>query len=314
MKKSRFGKAILFPLKHVYFYLLNKRNYYVGLKNPKKRIDEIHIKICGKSINWDNPIDINEKINWLKINTDTSKWSVLADKYAVREFVEERGLGALLVPLYGHWMDANDIDFDKLPNSFVLKDTHGSSTNIVVRDKSKIDTAAIRKTLQRWIKTKYGVAEGEVHYKNIVPSIIAEKLLVDNNCSFSESLVDYKVWSFDGKPYSIWACYNRTKEYAYVSQYDLNWNYHPECSRFTQHYRDGGNVVPKPSTLLQMLDAASILSKGFPEVRVDFYEVDGKLYFGEMTFTSAGGHMDFYTQEYLNELGNQIVLPYGKKD
>lgn len=301
--------AVLYPAKQLYLFLLSKRNYYVGLHNPKKRIDEIHKEICGKPINWEEPKDINEKINWLKIYSDTSQWSILADKFAVRQFVKEKGLGPLLVPIYGHWANANDIDFETLPNTFVLKDSHGSGTNIVVRDKTLLNQKKIRKTLNRWLHTKYGVAGGEVHYNGIEPCVIAEELLVDSKKSFSDSLVDYKVWAFDGKPYSIWACYNRTRECAYVAQYDLDWNYHPEYSRFTGHYRDGGNVVPKPSTLSQMLEAASILSKGFPEVRVDFYEVNGKLYFGEMTFSSAGGHMDFYTDEYLLELGNQIVLP-----
>lgn len=313
MSDSRFCfKFILKPITKLYSYFRAKRNYYVGAHNPQKRIDELHKIICGKSINWKDPQDINDKINWLKINTDTSLWSVLADKYAVRKFVAERGLSSILVPLYGHWYNADDIDFDSLPNSFVLKDTHGSGTNIVVRNKASLNIKAIKRKLNKWLKTAYGVAEGEVHYKDINPSIIAEQLLVDSNCLFSNTLVDYKVWSFDGKPYSIWACYNRTSDYAYVSLYDTEWNYHPECSHFTNHYRDGKNVIPKPATLHQMLEAASILSKGFPEVRVDFYEVNNKLYFGEMTFTSAGGHMDFYTQDYLNELGKQVRMPYEK--
>ena len=310
MKDSRkVFNVFLSPLKQLYLWLLEKRNYYVGLHNPKKRIDEVHKEICGKPIDWENPTDLNEKINWLKVYTDTSLWSELADKYGVRKYVEEKGFGSLLVPLYGYWTNVDDIDFGKLPDSFVLKDTHGSGNVIIVKDKNQLDEKKTRKRLRKWLKTRYGVSEGEVHYKDIVPGIIAEQLLEDNHCSFSKSLVDYKVWSFDGEPYSVRVYYNRTADYVYIGQYDKEWNYHPEYSKFTNHFRDGKDTVPKPATLGMMLNAAAVLSKGFPEVRVDFYEVNGKLYFGEMTFTSSGGHMDSYTDDYLIELGNQTKLP-----
>ena len=139
--------------------------------------------------------------------------------------------------------------------------------------------------------------------------MIAEPYLEPEAGSFSKSLVDYKIWCFDGKPYSVWTCHDRTEGHAYVNIYDLNWNVHPEYSVFNDHYRDGGGVVPRPENLGRMLSAAAILSKGFPEVRVDLYEWKGKPYFGEMTFASLCGKMDFYTQDYLEELGRQCILP-----
>ena len=150
--------------------------------------------------------------------------------------------------------------------------------------------------------------QGEPHYLQIKPVVIAEKLLIDKENTFSTSLVDYKVWCFNGKPYCVWACYSRTKNATYVGTYDLDWNYHPEWSIFTDHYKDGGPVVPKPKSFDEMMDAAKILSEGFPQVRVDFYDVDGKLFFGEMTFTSNGGFMQFFTDEFLLQMGKQMKL------
>ncbi len=141
------------------------------------------------------------------------------------------------------------------------------------------------------------------------PLVIAEEYLVEHNNTISSSLIDYKIWCFDGKPYSIWACYNRTKDSVLVNSYDLEWNCLPEKSIFTKHYQNGKGLLPKPKCLNRMLEAASILSKGMPEVRVDFYEVDGNVYFGELTFATLAGHIDFYTPEFLLELGNQCKLP-----
>lgn len=286
--------------KYLYF------KYY--LRTPKRIISWLYSYVLGKKMNWDNPQDLNEKINWLKVYGDTSMWPLLADKYRVREYVRKKGLGELLVPLYGKWDSGSDVDFESLPSQFVIKTNHGSGEVLVVKDKSSINQDKVREDLNRWLKERYGFLQGEPHYLKIKPVIIAEKLLVEKNNSFSSSLVDYKVWCFNGKPYCIWACYSRTKEATYVGTYDLNWNYHPEWSVFTDHYKDGGPVVTKPQSFNEMIKAASILSEGFPQVRVDFYDVDGKLYFGEMTFTSNGGFMRFYTDEFLLQMGKQIHL------
>ena len=275
----------------------------------KKVTERLYKRILHKDINWDAPCDLNEKIHWLKLNTDTSEWSRLADKYLVREYVKEKGLGDILIPLYGKWDSADDIDFDKLPLSFILKTNHGSGEIIKVLDKNLINKSLVRRQMNRHLKEVYGYYEGEPHYRKIKSCIIAEELLKMPETSISTSLIDYKIWCFNGKPAYIWACYNRTKAGCDVEVYDLDWNYHPEKSIFTSHYRNGGGVLQKPKSLRRMLDIAQILSEGFPEVRVDLYEYKDKVYFGEMTFTSAGGYNYFYTQEFLNELGALIVLP-----
>jgi len=276
---------------------------------PRKAIDRLWMRYYGHKMNWDNPQDINEKIQWLICYGDTSKWTDLADKYKVREYVKSKGLGELLPELYGVWDNADKIDYEALPNKFVLKCNHDSGSCHFI-DKSKgFNKEQINIELNKSLKKKYGYSDCEPHYNKIKPLIVAEQYLESTDEDFSFSLVDYKVWCFDGKPYSVWACYNRDHDGTDVNLYDLDWNVHPECSVFTPYFRDGKNKVKRPEKLEEMLLAASKLSEGFPEVRVDFYIVEDKLYFGEMTFTCARGRMSFYTKEYLKELGDQVKLP-----
>lgn len=266
----------------------------------------------GYKIDWKNPRDINEKMQWLACFGDTSLWSLCSDKYRVREYLKKRGMEDLAVKLLGVWENANDIDYDSLPDKFVLKCNHDSGTCVLVDKNKSYDKEKINAHLNYSLKVKFGYINGETYYNRIKPCIIAEEYLESNDCSFSTSLVDYKIWCFDGKPYCTWACHNRDKHCTYVNVYDMDWNVHPEHSVFTEHYRDGKGKVPKPKTFEKMMNVAATLSKGFPEVRVDLYEVNGKVYFGELTFMTLSGHIDFYTKDFLIELGSQCVLPKRK--
>ena len=263
----------------------------------------------GHKIDWNNPKDINEKMWWLACFGDTSLWSLCADKYRVRDFLKERGQEHLSVKLLGVWDNACDIDYDSLPQKFVLKCNHDSGTCLIVDKSVGFNKEDINTQLNKALNVRFGYINGETYYNRIKPCIIAEEFLEDHNCKFSDSLVDYKIWCFDGKPYCTWVCYNRSHDHTYVNIYDMDWNVRPECSVFTDHYRDGRGIVPRPVTFDQMLESAAVLSKGFPEVRVDFYEVDGKLYFGELTFMTLFGQIDFYSQDFLIELGSQCELP-----
>ena len=260
-------------------------------------------KRFGTELDLDHPRDLNEKIQWLMCRSDTSAWTRLSDKVAVRDYVTEKGLGDLLVPMLGTWKRAADIPWDTLPEKFVLKCNHDSGSTHIVD--AQTDRQAVASALDEALKVRYGYRHGEMHYNGIAPCILAETYL-DGGDTVP---VDYKVWCFDGKPYCVWACHGRTADSVYVNVYDLDWNPRPEASVYTGHYRDGGSSLPRPETLPQMLEAAAKLSEGFPEVRVDFYEVRGKLYFGEMTFASLMGRMDFYTDDFLQELGDQVKLP-----
>ena len=281
---------------------------------PKTVIDIIWKKTYGYKIDWYNPRDINEKIQWLICFGDTSMWPYLADKYTVREYVTKAGYAHILPDLYGHWDDAKKIDFDSLPEKFIIKCNHDSNSWHKI-DKSKgYNQKEIVESLNYHLKRKWGYVNCEPHYNKIHPQVIAEQLLESKQDTFSTSLVDYKVWCFDGKPHSIWACYNRDHHGTDVNVYDLNWRVHPEFSIVTDYYRDGKGRIPKPLLLDELLKAASVLSKGLPQARIDFYIVDNRLYFGEITLTSMCGRMDCYSKEYLIELGNQIVLPPKNKN
>lgn len=280
------------------------RNKFFAYFYAKGLADVLYTKYCGgRHINWKYPIDLNEKINWLKFYSDTSEWTILADKYRVREFVKQRVGDEFLVPLYGMWVNPNEVDFSVLPSSFVIKPNNGAGEVMVVRDKSKLDEYKARQTFAKWQEIKFGKYTAEPHYLKIKPCIIAEKLL-EQGGGFSSSLIDYKIWCFDGKVFGTWACFNRVGFHADTEWHDLDWNFRPEWSIFTESYRNGGGALPEPKNYQLMIDIASKLSKGFPEVRIDLYNIDGHIFFGEMTFTCAGGYMNFYSDDVLKKMGD----------
>lgn len=297
-------------LRHLLHLLKARFEQLLGTYCPKKLASMLYKEMYGTKLNWEHPQNIDEKINWLKFNSDTTRWTLLADKYRVRQYVTECGLEDILVPLYGKWDRAADIKWDCLPRQFVMKPNNGTHDILICKDKHSLDTIHWTKEIDKWLHTDYSKLQGEPHYRDIPPCIIAEQLLdVKKQPVESTSLIDYKVWAFDGKPAYIWCCMDRTSDSVEVITYDTNWNAHPEYSEnlFGFHLTD--KRLPRPVTLDKMLHAAAVLSKGFPQLRVDFYEVDGKLYFGEMTFTSSAGRNGFYTKEFRMELGRLTKLP-----
>lgn len=279
--------------------------YVAGQISPRLLATWRYRMITGRFMDWNHPRDINEKIQWLKFNSDTSQWPRLADKYAVRGYVEEKGLADILVPFIGKWDKAEDIDWEMLPNQFVMKTNHGSADALICKDKSAIDTAFYTRFFARQLKTKSGPATGEPHYDKIPPCIVAEELLDSSQQDYpSSSPIDYKLWCFDGRPAYFFVCLNRTKESCEVATYDTDWNFYPQYIKRADHYIPCTTPLPRPRCLEQMLVVARRLSEGFPCVRVDLYEVGGKVYFGEMTFTPASGNNSFYPQEFLDILGD----------
>ena len=266
-----------------------------------------------KRINLKDPKDLNEKILWLSVNSDTREWSRLADKYAVREYVHECGLDDILVPLYGVWDKAEEIDFDKLPQSFIMKSTNGSCSNILIKDKNQISREEFVKKVKDIEDKKVLVTGvGDLHYLRNKSRIIAEGLLENDvvSAKYSETLIDYKIWVLNGKAEYIWVCMNRfvhNKDGAEVLTYDRDWNPHPEYSIWSNDFSQA-DPMPKPAGFERMLEVAERLCQGFPVVRSDLYNLNGKIYFGEMTFTSLGGMMDFYTPEFLRMCGDEIDL------
>lgn len=295
--------TILWPIKQ---YIFNKRMEELT-KDPVSVTKKYYYKQTGKLLDLDNPQNLNEKIQWLKLYSDTSMWTTLSDKIAVRNYIKEKGLEDILVPIYGIWENPKDIDFEKLPQQFVLKSNHGSGTVIVVKDKNKFDKNTAIKKMKNWLKNRYGAFSAELHYLGIEPKIYAEAFL-EEDANISSTAIDYKIFCQNGEPSCVWICRNRCAKSVDVSIYDTDWNFHPEWSGNSNHYFLVKTPIERPPHFDRMLDIAKILSKDFPQVRVDLYNIKGKIYFGELTFTSCGGTMDFFTDDYLLELGSRVHL------
>lgn len=263
--------------------------------------------LLGYDMDWDNPKDINQKINWMKINYDTSEWSKLADKLAVRDYVIERIGEDHLPKIYGVWKNPEEIDFEKLPHSFVLKSNHGAGTVLPVLDKSKIDYKETITIVRKWLNKKYGYTTIEPHYFDIKPYVYAEELLI-NDTSFSKSLVDYKIYCFDGKAFCVLVCTDREiGQHSHFSYFDTDWTPRPDVLAEKLH---GTHInYPKPKCLDELISCAEKLAEGHPQVRVDFYIVNNIPILGEMTFTSNGGYDSDITIDYSQEMGSLIPIP-----
>ena len=281
----------------------------LGLISPMLVTRLLYFKAFHKFLNLKNPINLNEKIQWLKFYGDTSKWAVESDKYRVREFIRENGLSDILVNLYGQWENTEDLDWNKLPNSFVLKANHGCGDVVICKDKNLLDKEATLKYYKELLATSFGIETGQKHYQLIKPCLVAEELLDAKQQSVeSSSLVDYKFWCINGIPEYVFVCINRTKTNVEVSLYDTDWKNCSERLVYSDEFRKCGIDIPKPKCFNRMLEVSSILAKNHPQVRVDLYEVNAKVYFGELTFTSACGLMTYFSDDLLEELGRKIKL------
>ena len=272
-------------------------------------------KYFGRKMNLKNPQDINEKISWLELFSDTSLWTKCTDKYAVREYVKNCGLENILVKLYGKWDNANEIDWKNLPQQLILKTNNGSGTVLVIEDKNNINIEEVSIKFNKMLHQFNNLSTTEFHYQGIRPCIVAEELLIsdDEERKWSTSIIDYKIWCFNGKVDSIWTCSNRNSYSTEVALFDRDWNYRPEASVFNEHYKKQEHLTPRPDCLEELIEVAEKLSAPFPVVRVDLYIVRGKIYFGELTFTSLGGTIDFYTTEELLRMGQKIDISNVKK-
>lgn len=304
---KQLASKILTPEQYLRLQMLRNR-LYMRL-DPKACISMLFRSVLGYDMNWNDPQDLNEKINWLKLYGDTRDWERLGDKYRMREYVTEHGYADMLVPLLGKWDRVEDINWDALPNQFVMKMNNGSGDICICQDKKRLDIPYWKKHFAKIFHKKFGLSMGEMHYAKMKPCIIAEELLdVSKQPIETTSLIDYKIWCFDGKAAYIMTCSDRKDGLVYLGTYDLAWEKHPEYNRDTPHCLRSAITLPRPVSLDKMLRVASDLSKGHPQVRIDFYEVDGKPYIGELTFTSNSGYMDYYTREFMLEVGKEVKL------
>ena len=273
---------------------------YLIKHNPEKMFSIWHKRSTGVYLNIDNPQTLDDKIAYMAFRTDTSEWSRLADKVRVREYVEGCGYGDYLPKLYGTWEHANEIDFDQLPDSFVIKTNNASATNILVRDKSSIEEEAVRKQLDTWLKSDYGYRTCQPHYTRIKPLILAEEFL--SNIGDNSPLKDFKFYCFNGEPKYLIVYTDRVANSHDMKRtiYDMNWNLHQE---FLGRRAVPGPEISKPNSFDKMKEIAGKLSAPFPFVRVDFYEIKGQPVFGEMTFTPG---MQETSTEFSKLMGNSI--------
>ena len=274
---------------------------------PDKAMVKIQYRIkTGRKLNLKNPKRYTEKLQLYKLKYRNPAMRQCADKYEVRKYVESKGLGNILNELYGVYDNPDEIDFDKLPKSFVLKDTLGGGGNsvILVADKSKINLDEIKEKMKHWVgkESRYKNPGREWVYDNQKHRIIAEKYLINDD---SNDLPDYKFFCFDGEPYCIYMMENYTMHHdkGVLGFLDTDFKLLPARRK---DFAPMKKQPEKPKNYEKMLEMARKLSSGFPHVRVDFYNLDGKIVFGEMTFFNASGYTEFEPDEFDFELGGGV--------
>jgi len=276
-------------------------------KNFKFLPDEQFVKILyecytTKKLDLENPITFNQKLQWYKLYHKNPLFTTLVDKYRVRDWVKEKIGEQYLNTLLGHYTHPDEIDYESLPNQFVLKGVHGSSMHIIVKDKATFDTKSARKVMLGWQAKDYFIKSREWPYKNVPRDIIAEAYMEEPG---RDVLNDYKIFCFDGEPHFTQVDLERGIE-DYRCFYDNNWKKLPFFTVKNVKYQGD---VPQPEKLEEMLDIARTLSAGIPFVRVDLYAINGKTIFGEMTFFPTGGLKLFTPLEWNTTIGDYFTLP-----
>ena len=255
-------------------------------------------------LNLDNPRTYNEKLQWLKLHDRKPIYTTMVDKYEAKKYVADIIGGEYIIPTLAIYDRVEDIEFDKLPNQFVLKWTHDSGGIVICKDKSKLDINVAIKKLKKGERSHYYWRSREWPYKNVKPRIIAEQYMEDES---GYELKDYKFFCFDGEPKALFIATDRgkTDEETKFDFYDMDFNHLP----FTNGHPNATREIKKPAGFEEMKRIASQLSKGIPHVRVDLYNINGKIYFGEITFFHWGGMKIFNPREWDYIFGEWIKLP-----
>ena len=272
--------------------------------------EKLYMKILfraklGYKLNLKDPKTFNEKLNWLKFYNRKPEYTMMVDKVAVKKYVSGIIGDEFVVPLYGAWENVLDIDWNSLPSKFVLKTNHNSCYNLICRDLKTVDKKKVMGEMRKSLKKNLFYSLGEWPYKNVKPMVFAEKLLEYNN-SANGPLIDYKFWCFDGKPTLMY--FSVKGKDCYENFYDMDFNIVDINHRWPRHSPE----FLKPKCWDLMKTCASKLSKDIPFLRVDFYEVDSKMYFGELTFFDWAGLRPFDSYETDLYLGQFINLPNNK--
>jgi len=288
-------------LRH-YIERANERGYFTWLPD-RQLLHLMFLTRLGKRLNLRNPQTFNEKLQWLKLHDRKPEYSRMVDKYEVKKYVSDRIGEEYIIPNLGVWERFEDIDFEALPDQFVLKCTHDSGGLVIVREKAKLDVAAAKAKIEGSLKQQYYLQGREWPYKNVKPRIIAEKYMENQN---SRSLCDYKFYCFNGEPKYLYISEGlEDHETAKISFLTLDWAF-AEFSR--SDFRPFEELPPKPQSFDRMVELARKLSAGNAFLRVDLYEVRGQIYFSELTFTPCGGYMPFVPESWDLKLGELIDL------
>lgn len=258
-----------------------------------------------RELDLSNPVTFNEKLQWLKLYDRRPEYTMMVDKYLVRDYIANKLGEEYLIPLLGVWDDPDDIDFDSLPDRFVLKCNHNSGLGMCIcKDKSTLNIKKVKADLRKGLKQDYYLTGREWPYKNVPRKIIAEKYMED---FFLHELRDYKFFCFSGEPKFTLVCTNRFSVSGLKEDfYDLEWK-HMAMSRL--NHGNASVEIQKPKNYELMCDFARQLAKDIPFVRCDFYEINGRLYFGELTFFPASGFEGFEPENWDKSLGDWITLP-----
>lgn len=256
----------------------------------------------GKKLNLKNPITFDEKLQWLKLYDRKDEYTVWADKYEVRNYVAEKLGDQYLIPLLGVWNSADELKLDDLPEQFVLKCTHDSASVCICTNKKNFDWNAAMDKLQKSLNQNYYWHSREWPYKNITPRIIAEAYMTDES---GTELKDYKIYTFGGEPYLIQVDFDRFHNHR-RNLYTTEWEYIDETIEYS---KDPNVKIAKPEHLEEMLECSKKLAVGTISLRTDFYSINGKIYFGEITFYQEAGFAHFEHEEFAKKLGDQIKLP-----
>lgn len=288
--------------------------FYLGKAGFLKWLpDEVYLKlifksVLGRPLNLDHPQTYREKLQWLKLYDRNPEYTTLVDKYKVREYIAEQIGEEYLIPLLGVWDKPEDIDFDALPNQFVLKCNHDSGGLCICKDKSKFDIDAAKEKLRKSLARDYFATGREWPYKNVPHKIICEKYIQDDSTKADSELTDYKFFCFNGNVDCVMVCTERSGGNTKFYYFDENWELLRQYNLAGERAPEGF-TLPRPEQLDKMFEIASKLSKGKAHVRVDLYSCSGKIYFGEMTFFSASGFdtdlIDFLDYHW----GECLLLP-----
>lgn len=287
--------------------VMRMQRFYEALdeKEYPKYLEKWYTDATGHPLDLQAPKRFTEKIQWLKLYDSTPLKTRLADKYLVRSWVAEKIGEEHLIPLYGAWDRFEEIAFEKLPESFVLKCNHGSGMDVKVDHKNALDKKEVKKKFDQWMNIDFAflMQSFELHYRNIPRKIIAEKYMKNGS---SVDLQDYKFYCFHGKPvYCQVICDRSTGET--IDFFDMEWNHMPFVG-LNPDVCNSQEAIPKPKTFDLMKNAAEVLSREFSFVRVDLYEIEEAMYFGEMTFTPASGSGGFRPDAMDFELGSMLEL------